>query len=285
MKTAIIMGCVLFLSLISCSDSTTDSDSDGEGPPIIKVPSQASTLQAALDIARTGDTILVAAGTYGGEGNRDLSIPNISITIRSEEGPANTVFNCEGTDLDNHFHMSFDVLSSPVAVIGLTFRGAFGSHGAIRCRSASPTFINCVFRNNEATISGGAIRCKASSPLLQNCTIVNNSAMAGAGFFLIAGSRPRLENCIISHSESGEAIDASEGTSVPTLSCCNLFGNNGGDWIGRIEDQADVNSNISADPLFCEREIGDLRLQPDPPRAPSKDDGGQLIGAAPVGCL
>lgn len=285
MKRLVLMGCVLMLSLNSCSDSTIDSDSNDTPRWIIRVPSQQPTLQAALNIALVGDTILVAAGIYRGDGNRDISMPNKSFTILSEDGPSATVFDCEGTAQENHYHMSFVSHSEKIVIDGFTFRGAYASHGAIRCRSASPEFVNCIFRNNEATTSGGAMHCKGASPLLRNCTLVDNSSMAGAGLFLIAGSRPRLENCLISHSGRGEAILASEGTSEPSLSCCNLFGNAGGDWIDHIEEQALVNGNISADPLFCDRDDIDLRLQPDSPCAPDNNDCGELIGAVQVGCL
>ncbi len=284
MKPVVLMGCVLILLLISCSDPATDSNSNDSPRWIIRVPSQQPTLQAALNIAHVGDTILVAGGIYQGDGNRDISMPNRSFTILSEDGPLVTIFDCEGTAQENHYHMSFLSHSESIVIDGFTFRGAYASHGAIRCRSASLEFVNCIFRNNEATISGGAMRCKGSSPLLRNCTMVDNSAMAGAGLFLIAGSRPRLENCIISHSDRGEAINASEGTSVPSLSCCNLYGNTGGDWIDRIADQASVNGNMSADPLFCDRDAVDLRLQPDSPCAPANNECGEHIGAAEVGC-
>lgn len=45
-----------------------------------------------------------------------------------------------------------------------------------------------------------------------------------------------------------------------TLTCCDLFGNLGGDWVGRIADQNGVNGNFSSDPLFCGAASGDYRL-------------------------
>jgi hypothetical protein len=35
------------------------------------------------------------------------------------------------------------------------------------------------------------------------------------------------------------------------LSCCDIHGNEGGDWVGYIADQNGVRGNFCADPLFC----------------------------------
>ena len=86
---------------------------------------------------------------------------------------------------------------------------------------------------------------------------------------------------IIAFSTDGEAVYCPPGVSV-TFDCCDLFGNAGGDWVGGIADQYGLNGNISADPLFCDPENGDFRLQEDSPCAPGTEC--DLIGAWPVGC-
>ncbi len=286
MKPIVVLGWVLLLlSLNTCSDTSTDSSSNDRRQPVIRVPDDAPTIRAALEVARDGDTILVADGVYQDDGNRDLSMPDLSVVIRSVNGPAATIIDGQGEPDSLHYIFAFDDLRSSVVIDGLTFRGAYDNHGAVRCKSASPTFVNCVFVDNHATISGGALRCKSASPTLRNCTITgNSSAGVGGGLFLIAGSSPALENCIISHSEDGGAIYASENTSIPTLTCCNLNGNVGGDWVDRIADQAETNGNFSEDPLFCDLDTRDLNLQEASPCAPDNNDCGQLIGAGEVGC-
>jgi hypothetical protein len=72
-----------------------------------------------------------------------------------------------------------------------------------------------------------------------------------------------------------------------TLSCCDLFGNAGGDWVVGIADQEGIRGNFAADPLFCDPENGDLTLRSDSPCLPGNHPGGAacgLIGALGEGC-
>ena len=67
------------------------------------------------------------------------------------------------------------------------------------------------------------------------------------------------------------------------LSCCDLYGNTGGDWTGCVAGQYGQNRNISADPLFCALPT-DLTLESTSPCAPGNSGGCFQIGAWPVGC-
>jgi hypothetical protein len=81
------------------------------------------------------------------------------------------------------------------------------------------------------------------------------------------------------------------------LSCCDLFGNAGGDWVGCIADQYGFNGNIAEDPLFCgpggetipmlHFDSSPYSLHADSPCLPGNHPDGadcDLIGARGVGC-
>jgi len=68
------------------------------------------------------------------------------------------------------------------------------------------------------------------------------------------------------------------------LTCCDLHGNAGGDWVWGIGDQFGLNGNIREDPLFCDPENGDFTLDCNSPCAAENSPECGQIGAWPVGC-
>ena len=61
-----------------------------------------------------------------------------------------------------------------------------------------------------------------------------------------------VESTIIAFNAGGEPVEGGGGQSNQAiLTCCDIYGNEGGDWVGEIADQNGVNGNFSADPLFC----------------------------------
>jgi len=62
---------------------------------VLHVPDDFPTIQAAIDAAVNGDEVLVADGVYTGPGNRDLNFGGRLIIVRSENGAADCVIDCE----------------------------------------------------------------------------------------------------------------------------------------------------------------------------------------------
>jgi hypothetical protein len=94
-----------------------------------------------------------------------------------------------------------------------------------------------------------------------------------------------IEDTIVAFSTAGGAIYCDYG-GTPSLTCCDIFGNAGGDWVGPIAGQLGVNGNICEDPLFCDAANLDFTLHADSPCAPFTPPNPEcdLIGAWPVGC-
>jgi predicted outer membrane repeat protein len=277
---------VVALMLPGCSE---DPPVSGTSRPqdrreTIRVPQDQPTIQAAVDIARTGDTVLVAPGVYTGEGNSDIELGGRSLVLLSAQGPTQTIIAAGGSDTDYHRAFEFNSATGPGLLIdGFTITGGHaGTGGAIWMRSSSPIIRNCVFVDNTSEISGGAIRCKASSPWFVTCTFASNASPLGGALFCIAGSSPHFKNCIIAFNQSGGSVVCSGNQDQPVLECCNIYGNVDGDWNEDIGWLASLNGNLSADPLFCDLAGGNLYLHEQSPCGPEGNPCGQQIGALGV---
>ncbi|MCK4413429.1 MAG: T9SS type A sorting domain-containing protein [Candidatus Eisenbacteria sp.] len=265
------------------------------------------TIQAAVDgvggKTRSVDVIELAAGTYTGEGNRDISFRGKAIIIRTHgRVRQGAIIDCQG--LGRGF--VFKTGEGPGSVLdGVTIIGGNkGFGGAILCSTGtSPTILDCMLAGNAAQTAGGGICCGANAaPTVSECTFDSNSANVGGGVSCGSNSSPALTSCtFVGHSApSGGVIHSlsilpalantiiafsTQGVAVAgsaiTLTCCDLYGNAGGDWVGPIAGQFGINGNFSADPCFCDADNGDYHLWN---YSPCNQVGCGLIGAWPVGC-
>jgi parallel beta-helix repeat protein len=215
----------------------------------INVPTDYSTIQAAIDAASGGDTVLVADGTYTGEGNKNLDFKGKAITVQSENGAENCIIDCENGGRGFYFHSGEGTISvvSGFTITNGTIRAVYSNScgGGIYCSSSSPTIKNCIIINNSCTMAGGGgpsgigggIYCYSSSPTITNCTISNNTVSgvggAGGGIYCSTSSSPTIKNCIISGNailEGGSRSSLSGGgiycySSSPTITNCIISSN------------------------------------------------------------
>ncbi len=179
--------------------------------------------------------------------------------------------------------------SSPMVVDsrfkGNTATGDLGFGGAVFSDyQATPVFTNSTFFGNHALYGGALASFQDAETNLEYCTVTGNSADISGGGLFCHDSSPRVTSSIIAFQE-GTGI-AAQGAAVPMISCTDLFGNSLGDWVGNITDQALIQDNLSADPVFCSPNPGlefEFSLQDDSPCGPDVNSCG-TIGAWPVGC-
>jgi len=147
------------------------------GGAIISVPTDQSTIQAAINLAGTGDTILVADGIYTGDGNRDIYFDGKNIILISENGPQYTTINCDGNETFPHRAILLDGGEDTSSIIdGFTITNAFVSGytntGAISCQSSGVTIRNCIITDNAS--SGISFLSSSSECRIFDCTISHN---------------------------------------------------------------------------------------------------------------
>jgi hypothetical protein len=157
--------------------------------------------------------------------------------------------------------------------------------GALHVRTADRSEIRiteCLFLRNSAR-SGGAASLERTGVFFENNTVIGNEAEDGAVFRTEVHGSMR-DNVFAWNKTNGLYDDGGE-----ECMCNAYFGNDGwgerGEWWG----WCGRNEDIYADPLFCEPESEDYRLQESsplipeffPPEAQNCED---TIGAFPVGC-
>lgn len=160
----------------------------------VRVPGDYAHIQDALDAAMNGDLVLVAAGIYSGEGNRDLDFHGKSVMLRSESGPESTIIDCGFLSGGVTFHTGED---SRTSINGFTILNGSAGYGAgISLEGASPRITDCTISGCAAEHDGGGIDCRAGSdPLVFRCRVTGCEAGFGGGIACYR-SDPRIEACI-----------------------------------------------------------------------------------------
>ena len=155
------------------------------------------------------------------------------------------------------------------------------SVNGIRCSRSNPTLNHDIIYGSGQ----GAITCTQSFPTMKNLTIIDNASNFGDFYAAINlnNSSPIIENSIIAYNNAGAAIKCT-GFCEPVVTCSDIFGNGGGDWIGSIADQEGINGNFSIDPLFCDTASGDYQLSSFSPCLSQYSSCGLLVGAFGAGC-
>jgi len=228
------------------------------------VPSEFVTIQDAVDVAGNGDIITVEDGIYKGAGNGDIDCLGKQLIIRSANGPAFTIIDCENADYGFY-------VDSGDRLEGFTILNAFeGGIGA----SGSFTIERCIISDGF----GSGIVCSGEgNQFIANCLIHGN---ASYGIRWISRGQPNIAditNCTIAKNLTGGIYSVGAGRSGPfslrsSVTNSILWQNLGQQIIEYVENDVTVTysniegnwpgeGNIDLTPLFAGPNTKDYHLK------------------------
>jgi len=220
----------------------------------IRLPEDFDTLQDAIDHAENGDTILVGDGVWTGSNNRDVDFGRKRLHVRSVNGPANCIIDCEGQGIGFFVHGGQRPGES--SITGFTIRnghtyGLGGAlqiwHSAVRIEgnvildcsasfggaifigdNSQPPIVGNIFSGNRASSGGGAISTTLENLTIDSNIFIGNQAPEG-GALSLGGANPILRNNLLAwnEAEKGGALFCHDDARV-TISHCTITGNTAG---------------------------------------------------------
>lgn len=205
---------------------------------IIHVPAKQPTIQAGINAASNGDTVLVAPGTY----YENINFNGKAITVTSSNGPKVTIIDGGGLAPVAAFVTS----EGPASVLsGFTLQNGLGTSpfgymgGGVSINSASPTIKQNLIKSDSADYGGG-VGVYWGSPIITGNTITGNSAQFGGGVSFVGTSNGQLTNNTISFNHGGAGAGAAlngaknllvENNKILSNSVFNATDQGGGLWL------------------------------------------------------
>jgi parallel beta-helix repeat protein len=232
MKKTILLVLVLALGLTTEGHALPATITVGQD-----VGYDCGTVQAGIDAAMDGDTVLVAPGEY--VITEPITFRGKAITVHSEAGPDDTTIRmATPVDTNRGSVVVFENNETSESVLdGFTITGGKGilvpsenarAGGGIFFSASSGKLNNCVIVGNEARdVGGGVVVASGSSMTLTNCTIRGNSCTAsvsagGGGICCIQSSSLTMIGCTVAGNSAGHVgggVFTWDGSSTTLINC------------------------------------------------------------------
>lgn len=205
---------------------------------VLRVPQDQPSIQAAINAAATGDTVLVSPGTYV----EHIDFLGKTITVESSDGPATTII--DGNQAATVVTINADPDQVPV-LRGFTVRNALGDHGiatqggpaliegnrvtgnlictgAIQAAFSAATIRGNIVSGNRPNCSGGggggiSVGGAGTATVVDNEITDNQSGGSGGGIDLFAAGAPTIANNVISNN-SAASFGSGGGISIVNAS-------------------------------------------------------------------
>ena len=194
------------------------------------------SIQAGLDTAIEGDTVLVAAGTYF-ENIVWPAVNGIKLIGSGEEE-----CTIDGSNTASVIRANQEIIDPATLITGFTVQNGYAQGdvpysfgGGIYCRYSSPSLENVTINDNTAT-EGGGIYLLWSHPSLTNVTITDNVSWAfGGGIHSGLGSNPSMSDVMITGNSAnyyggGISVENSHPIMVNVIISNNSADEGGGIW-------------------------------------------------------
>lgn len=250
--------------------------------------------------ARVESVTITLGRVYGGYGGAVLC---------QQSSP--TMVNCIFSDCHADWGGGVAIQGGGPVIQGCTFYfcghlyGMYEAGGAIHAMGGDISVEDCLFDMNGAP-KGGAIWSRHATLRISGCTFTSNMGDGAAlwceggtvvylgsstvsfngcdGQICLQESSLHASRTIIAFSFcSGPAV-LCDAESIAHLSCCDIYGNPGGDWVGCLEGWEEINYNLCVDPMFCSLDDLDARLRSDSPCAAQNNPNCGQIGSLGVAC-
>jgi hypothetical protein len=197
---------------------------------VIHVPADQPTIQAGIDVAGDGDTVLVDPGLYA----ENLVVSANPVVLKSAFGPGATILT--------HGPQNGDILSianigsTGVTVDGFTIRGTATGNG-IRVVYANAHVVNNIIRENVSPADGGGLLVFGSNEceVTGNTFELNRAGEKGGGIFLNESAARIDSNFFIANysRDGGGAMALLSGTGL-TVTRNLIVGNRNDDDYGGV---------------------------------------------------
>ncbi|MHC4946246.1 MAG: right-handed parallel beta-helix repeat-containing protein, partial [Planctomycetota bacterium] len=172
----------------------------------IHVPADYAKIQEAIDAAATGDTVLVAPGTYV----EQINFIGKAISVKSEGGAQVTTIDGNKLNATVTFYSG----EGPDSILdGFTITNGYLILGSgIYCTHSAPTIRNNIIANNMGDFQGAGMYIgKEAAPTLIGNTFKGNEAIQGAGLYISDSDALLIDNRIEANHTLYKSHSASHG--------------------------------------------------------------------------